>query len=129
MSTTLKQCETPLSCAYFSDRNMEMLQRGIRQAFKNKTGVSIDYQNPEDLFAIMRVVYINNSSDPYNKVNEQVSYMNQLVMKTALNQIQTGVSQYMGYRKDIDTVSIPLAQPINTSTYGTKIDVGARIGV
>lgn len=129
MSTTLKQCETPLSCAYFSDRNMEMLQRGIRQAFKNKTGVSIDYQNPEDLFAIMRVVYINNSSDPYNKVNEQVSYMNQVVMKTALNQIQTGVSQYMGYRKDIDTVSIPLAQPINTSTYGTKIDIGARIGV
>ena len=42
---TLKQCPTPLNTLFFSDFNKNLLQRGIRQAFKNKTGISIDYQN------------------------------------------------------------------------------------
>jgi len=51
------------------------------------------------------------------------------VIDTAVSQIQTGVSQYMAYVKDIDTTAMPLDQPINTSTYGKKIDINNKIGI
>ena len=126
---SLKQCETPLNTLFFSEFNQNILQRGIRQAFKNKTGIAIDRQNPDDLYSIMRVVFINNSGDHYSRVNEQVRMMNERVIDTALSQIQTGVSQYMAYVKDIDTIAVPLAQPINTSTVGKKIPKNMKIGI
>ena len=126
---SLKQCETPLNTLFFSEFNRNILQRGIRQAFKNKTGIAIDRQNSDDLFSLMRVVFINNSGDSYSHVNEQVRFMNGRVIETALGQIQTGVSQYMSYVQDIDTIAVPLAQPINTSTYGKKLPKNMKIGI
>ncbi len=126
---SIQQCETPLNTLFFSDFNKNLLQRGIRQAFKNKTGISIDYQNPDDLFSLMRVVFINNSGDQYSKVNDQVRYMNTKVIATAMSQIQTGVSQYIAYAEDIDTISAPMDRPVNTSTMGKKIDFNNKIGI
>jgi Fe-S cluster assembly ATPase SufC len=126
---SLKQCETPLNTLFFSEFNKNLLQRGIRQAFKNKTGIAIDYQNPDDLYGIMRVVFINNSGDHHTNVNEQVKAMNTRVIETALTQIQTGVSQYIAYAKDIDTISTPMDRPINTSTTGNKIEYNDKIGL
>jgi hypothetical protein len=129
MSDSIKQCETPLNTLFFSEFNTNLLQRGIRQAFKNKTGISIDYQNPDDLYGIMRMVFINNAGDHYSRINEQVRSINARVIDTAISQIQTGVSQYITYVRDIDTISVPLDQPINTSTTGKKIDFNNKIGL
>ena len=125
---SIKQCETPLNTLFFSEFNKNLLQRGIRQTFKNKTDISIDYQNSDDLYGIMRVVFINNAGDHFGKVNDQVKFMNSRVIETALSQIQTGVSQYITYVRDIDTLSVPIDQPINTSTTGKKIDFNDKIG-
>ena len=126
---SLKQCETPLNTLFFSSFNVNLLQRGIRQDFKNKTGLSIDYQSEDDLYGIMRVVFINNSGDHFTRVNEQVKMMNTQVIKTAVSQIQSGVSQYMGYVHDMDRGLEPIERPVNTSTYGNKIDKNNKIGV
>jgi hypothetical protein len=126
---SIKQCDTPLNTLFFSEFNINLLQRGIRQTFKDKTGIAIDYQNPYDLYGIMRMVFINNSGDHYSKVNEQVRNINARVIDTAISQIQTGVSQYITYVRDIDTISVPLDQPINTSTVGKKIDFNNKIGI
>ena len=126
---SLKQVETPLNTLFFSEFNQNLLQRGIRQSFKNKTGISIDRQNPNDLYSMMRVVFINNAGDHYARVNEQVKFMNTRVIEAALGQIQTGVSQYMAYVQDIDTISVPLDQPMNTSTVGKKIPKNMKIGI
>lgn len=126
---SIQQCETPLNTLFFSDFNKNLLQRGIRQAFKNRSGISIDYQNSDDLYGIMRMVFVNNSGDHYTRVNDQVKEMNGRVIETALSQIQTGVSQYIAYARDIDTISMPLDQPVNTSTTGKKIDFNNKIGI
>lgn len=126
--SSIQQCETPLNTLFFSDFNKNLLQRGIRQTFKNNTGISIDYQNPDDLYSIMRVVFINNSGDHYSGINEQVKFMNSRVIQTAISQIQTGVSQYIAYANEIDTVTQPMDRPINTSTTGNKIDYNNKIG-
>ena len=95
---SLKQCETPLNKLFFSAVNKDLIQRGIRQTFKNRTGIAIDYQNPDDLYSIMRAVFIGNST-----------------------QVQTGVSQYMAYAREIETIAEPIDRPVNTSTAGKKL--------
>jgi hypothetical protein len=100
---SLQQCETPLNTLFFSDFNKNLIQRGIRQAFRDKTGIAID-------------------------VKEQVKKINTRVIITALSQIQTGVSQFIAYNRDIETISVPLDQPINTSTVGKKMDFNDKIG-
>jgi hypothetical protein len=126
---SLKQCPTPLNTLFFSEFNMNVLQRGIRQDFRNKSGVAIDYQNNNDLYSIMRVVFINNSGDPNTNVQEQVRYMNGIVIKTAVSQIQTGVSQYMGYIHDIDKGTQPIDRPVSTTNYGKKFGKNEKIGI
>lgn len=126
---SIQQCETPLNTLFFSEFNVGLLQRGIRQTFKNKTDIAIDYQNTDDLYGIMRMVFINNSGDHYNNVNGQVKELNTRVINTAISQIQTGVSQYIAYARDIDTLSVPLDQPVNTSTTGNKIGINNKIGM
>ena len=126
---SIQQCETPLNTLFFSEFNVNLLQRGIRQTFKNKTDIAIDYQNTDDLYGIMRMVFINNSGDHYNNVNGQVKELNTRVINTAISQIQTGVSQYIVYARDIDTISVPLDQPVNTSTTGNKLGINNKIGM
>jgi Fe-S cluster assembly ATPase SufC len=125
---SLQQCETPLNTLFFSDFNKNLLQRGIRQAFKNRTGIAIDYQSPDDLYGIMRMVFINNAGDHHTQVKEQVQMMNGRVIETALSQIQTGVSQYIAYAEDIDSTRTLLERPANTSTVGKKMDFNDKIG-
>tara|TARA_B110000503_G_scaffold122546_1_gene187245 strand:+ start:13719 stop:14120 length:402 start_codon:yes stop_codon:yes gene_type:complete len=125
---SVQQCETPLNTLFFSEFNKNLLQRGIRQAFKDRTGISIDYQNGDDLYGIMRVVFINNSGDHHKDVNKQVKVMNARVIDTAMSQIQTGVSQYIAYVNEIDTISSPMDHAVNTSTVGKKIPYNNKIG-
>ncbi len=77
----------------------------------------------------MRVVFINNAGDHHTKLNEQVRFMNGLVVKTALSQVRSGVSQFMGYMRDIDTAAIPPSLPANTSTFGLKMEKSDKIGI
>ena len=118
---SLKQVETPLNKLFFSPLNKDFVQRGIRQTFKNRTGIAIDYQNPNDVYSIMRAVFINNSGDHYNNINNQVKNMNIRVIDATIDQIQTGVSQYMTYASEIETTAEPMDRPLNTSTAGKKL--------
>jgi len=115
---TVQQIPTPLGNLFFSDFNYAKVQNDIRNTFKNSTGISIDYQDRSDVMTLMRMVYINNSYNPYGDLPEQVTLMNSIVVKTAVGQIGTGVSQYIGYIRDISTPLVPEPRPINTSLYG-----------
>jgi hypothetical protein len=118
---TLKQCSTKLNTLYFSEFNTRLVHNAIRQNIRNKTGIAIDYQNKNDLFAIMRVVFINNSSNPYGNECAQVHDMNAKTIQIASDQIITNLSQYSGYLKDASMYVVPVEYPVNTSTAGNKI--------
>lgn len=119
--SSLKQTETPLNNLFFSEFNINILQRAIREDFKNKTGLAIDYQATSDLIAIMRAVFINNAGDHFSNVREQVRAMNERVISAASGQIKTGVAQYLAYREAVSGPMVPLDRSVNTSTVGNKI--------
>ncbi len=126
--SSIKQTPTPLNSLYFSEFNVNLIQRAIRQEFRNNTGVAIDYQNRDDLFGIMRAVFIYNAGNHMTSINSQVKFMNSVVIQTALKQIQSGVAQYMGYVRDIDNTLLPPELPTNTSVYGIKLSTNDQIG-
>jgi hypothetical protein len=118
---TMRQTNTPLGNMFFSDFNLGQIQNTIRKTFRDKTGISIDNQNQRDVLTLMRMVFINNSIDQYSNLPEQVQLMNSIVVKTAVGQISTGVSQYIGYIKDISNPLLPEPRPITTSLYGQRM--------
>ena len=120
---------TPLSDAYFSDFNREYLHGAIVRAFKEKTGYTIERQSDPDLQALMRRIWTNMSGDPYADIRNQVSKMNEQVVKEATNTISTGVLQQIVYLRDISRNAVPLDTPVSTSTYGNKIPSNFKIGM
>jgi len=126
---TIQQQATPLSNLFFSDLNINTLQKGIKQKFKNDTGLAIDNQDQNDLLVIMRSVYIDNSMTPSQNVCEQVKWMNGRVIEHANQQISTGVSQQIDYFRDASRVWVPNKLPESTSLYGKKMDINNKIGL
>jgi hypothetical protein len=118
---TMRQTGTPLGDLFFSDFNLRSIQNNIRQSVLSTTGIAIDYQKQDDVLTLMRMVFINNSSNPYGNLPAQVKLMNDIVIKTAVGQVSTGISQYIGYIRDISTPMIPEPRPINTSVYGERM--------
>jgi len=118
---TLKQTETPLNSLFFSQENVNVIQKTLRHKFKGESGLSIDRQDDRDLFALMRAVFIMYEQNPYGDAVEQVKNINEVVVNKALEQIRTNVSQFMTYVRDMDQPIMPLATPENTSVYGTRI--------
>ena len=126
---SINQTQTPLNTAFFCRRNQDIIQRGLRQNVLNKYGVRIDDQSPDAIIAMMRVVFINNSADPYGAVTPQVRYMNGKVIEMATKQVASGVAQHYSYLKDIDNPLQPPSIPENTSLYGVKIGYNDQIGL
>lgn len=126
---TMNQQKTPLSELFFSNYNLDLIQRGLRQSVKDKTGLSIDKQNPTDLLQFMRTVYINNAMAPDTEICEQVKWMNTKVIEITERQVISGISGYVDYLRDASTLYVPNAIPQNTSLYGKKIDINNKIGL
>jgi hypothetical protein len=126
---SISQVPTPLNTAFFCQRNQGIIQRGLRQNVLNQYGARIDDQSPDAIVAMMRVVFINNSADPYGVVKPQVRYMNGKVIEMATKQVVSGVAQHYSYLKDIDNPLQPPSVPKNTSLYGVKIGYNDQIGL
>ena len=129
MIHSLQQCRTPLNTLFFSEFNIDLLQKAIRQEFKNRSNFAIDFQNKNDLLTIMRAVFVNNSSQPYSDTNSQIKHMNSVVIKKAIDQITTGVAQYVGYLKSIESPVRPIDRPVNTNMHGTRVGLNDQIGL
>lgn len=121
LARSLRQMDTPLSKAYFSESNIAAMQRGIRQSFRDKTGISIDIQSRDDLVALMRAEFINSSGDALRNVDKQVLDMNTRVLDTAVRQVGVGVKQFINFMKDTENTVEPLELPKSTTTYGNKL--------
>jgi hypothetical protein len=117
LQQTIQQAESPLSRAFFSQMNMSVIQNKIRSVFRDRTGISIDYQKPQDVMVLMRSVYINYSLNPWSL--EMLPKMNDEVTRIAVGQVGTGIQQYISYIRDIRGPLRVAPMPMNTSTYGT----------
>ena len=114
---------TPVSQAFFSSKNVEVLQNAIRKSVYDKSGPKqyvIDNQSTDELQIIMRAYFLQYAKNlPFN-VPGQVSELNDHVIDWSTRHILSAVQGYHGYLKDISNMPTQMDRPVLVSSAGTK---------
>ena len=106
--------ETPLSKAYFSKENIQIIQNGIRSGVYKKSNRQyiVAPQDCDALKIIMRSVFLQHSANQPNNIPEQIQELNKIVLDYCIFHVYSEAQSYMKYLHDVSTLAVPLATPI-----------------
>lgn len=119
----LRICETPLSKAFFSVKNVNRIQTQLKNAVKLESGHSIDRQSDREIVSIMRSVYEafgNNTPEISENPRKEVQRLNDIVLDITVDQVVSGIQGYLQYIQDASTMPEPLARGEFASIKGVK---------
>jgi hypothetical protein len=106
-----RQSVTPVSGLFFSEQNIGLVQRAIKEVTRQKTGYKIDNQSRDDILVIMRAVYFNNYVDPYTEQTcEAVKKLNITTINICVKQVADGIMSYINYTRDASQLAVPLTR-------------------
>lgn len=105
---------TALSDAFFSSKNIQALQNGLRAGVFNRSNGQylISEQNPDELNIIMRGIFLQNSKNLPNNIPDQISDLNKLVLSYAIGQVYGEAEGYMKYQYDASNMYEPMSRPV-----------------
>ena len=106
--------DTQLSNAFFSVKNIQIVQNGIRSGVYNKSNKQyvIGEQNPDELQIIMRSIFLQYSKNLPDNIPQQINDLNKNVFDYAINQVYGEADGYMKYKRDASTMWTPIAMPV-----------------
>lgn len=116
---------TPLSLAYFSSENINIIQNNIRKGVYDKSNGEfvIGLQDEDELKIIMRSVFLQNSLNLETNIGEQIRDLNALVESYAIDQVYKEAISYLKYKRDASNMYALLALPSNSSTRGKTLEL------
>lgn len=103
-----------LSDYFFNPYNVSNIQRLIRYFVYKETDKIIDRQSEQELFIIMRGVYLQNGGKKSNnkeELHKNVRELNNKVVDYSVDNISSQLSQLDMYLNDISKMPIPMAHP------------------
>jgi hypothetical protein len=105
--------DTPLSNLYFSTDNQQIIQNAIRKGVYEKSNntLIIDEQDYDALKNIMRSTFLEHCKHLKNNITDQISELNNIVIKYCIPKVYDEAIGYMNYKKDISTMPIPIQHP------------------
>ena len=115
---TIRQDESPLNMAFFSESNIAAIQVALQKTIYEQTKRIIDRQSLDDLFAIMRGVFITTSTNPETYIDDQVQYLNHSVLAAIIPQVMFGIRAREKYLKDIGGPAEPMDRGMYVSNKG-----------
>ena len=116
-----------LNDIYFSDININLLQKKIIKNVKDKYNYIISKQSKKDLIIVMRNIYLYNAKHNYktkDELKEELNRLNNECLKYSIKIIIKNINNYVFYLNDINTSNYlkeikPIDKPINTREYNT----------
>jgi hypothetical protein len=114
----MRQCETPLSRAFFSEANVDVIQSALISQVEKKTGQTIGRQTDREVVGVMRGVYEAYSSNYGDQA--EINRLNAIVLDIVVDQCVAGVKGYLGYIKDASTMPEPLSRGTFASIKGER---------
>lgn len=114
--------KTPLNDLFFSQRNIDALQLGIRNMVANKTNNEfvIGNQSEVELQVVMRAIYLSNAKHlPYDIVG-QVRDLNAKVLDYCVPRILEEIRMFNHYKNDVSQLPMPLERGQFSSAKGTR---------
>mgnify|MGYP006270135563 CR=1 FL=1 len=108
---------TPLSIAYFSKENKQIIHNGIRAGVYKASGnkYTIAEQSDENLNMIMRAMFLQHSANQPTNIPQQIQALNQHVLNYCIPRIYSEVKGYLRYLHDASTLVVPLSNPVYAS--------------
>ena len=114
------QDESLLSKTFFSQQNINNIQRQIVINISKKTGYKIARQSETELQIIMRSIFLQYSKNLLCNIKDQIYDLNEKVLNVCIDRITTGISQFLEYKNVINKLPQPLSHPKNLSNSGSK---------
>jgi len=111
---------TPLNQAYFSPANFQIVQNAIRKRVFDESGQIIDPVGTDDLFMVMRAIYLQYCRNLDTNIPGQIAGLNERVVSWSVPKIISELNMYKTYIRDISTMPVPMSHPVNQSSAGTK---------
>ena len=114
--------ETPLSEAFFSKENVQILQNGIRAGVYNMSNSQyvIGPQDCDSLKIIMRGIFLQYSANLPNNITQQIQELNKMVLDYAVPKVFGETKGYIKYLHDASTLVVPLATPVSDTQYDKR---------
>lgn len=107
------QESSPMSIIFFSDSNVEAIQKTIRfEIYKSKQRI-ISEQSPNELYTVMRSIYLQhaNSRSSTNQFIENLQKLNKMVVDYCVQNVSEQMEQYSNYIKKISSLPRPMQRP------------------
>lgn len=111
-----------LNQAYFSPENVDFVQQLIREDVYNRSGKQhiIGKQSEIELKIVMRSIYLQYSKNLQDDIQGQIIELNKLVINACVPKILMNIEQYLGFKKSISSLPVPLPRAQYLSSAGTK---------
>lgn len=115
---------TPLSQAFFSHQNIQILQNGIRAGVYHRSNgqYTIGPQDCDSLKIVMRSVFLQHSSNKPTHIEQQIVELNKIVLDYCIQQVFSEAQGYMKYVDDVSTLVVPMAHPVQASNTDRQLE-------
>ena len=124
------QESSPMSIIFFSDSNVEALQKTIRFEIYKTMQKVISEQSPNELYTVMRSVYLQNanSRSSTNKFMENLQRLNQMVVDYCVQNVSNQLEQYSNYLLKISNLPGLMERPGYSPNKNTTVDSSNLMG-
>lgn len=101
---------TVLSQLFFSSKNIQIIQNGIKAGVYNKSNKEyiLPNQNVDELKIIMRSIFLQYVKYKSENITEQIEELNKLVLDYAIPYCYNESIAYLKYIRDQSTLVVPL---------------------
>ncbi len=115
---------TPLSYAFFSRENIQIIQNGIRAGVYQRSNgqYTIGPQDCDSLKIIMRSVFLQYSANQPNNIAHQIAELNKIVLNYCIQQVYSEAQGYMKFVDDVSSLVVPIAHPVQASDTDRTIE-------
>ena len=129
------QITTLLSSLFFSERNIQDLQKLIRMSVYKHMNQVIDNQSVQELLIIMRATFLEYALHPkmlesaeddeereeiVQQTIQEVRRLNELIVNETVPLISSQLQQYKDYLRDASSQPVQMNLPVNESIKGQK---------
>jgi hypothetical protein len=117
--------ETPLSQAFFSQENIQIIQNGIRAGVYHRSNGQyvIGPQDCDSIKIIMRSVFLQYSANMPSNISQQIEELNKIVLNYCVQQVYSEAQGYMKYVDDVSTLVVPIAHPVQASNNDRQLEL------
>ena len=118
----IHQKQSPVSQLYFSQRNVDALQEGIRYRVYVETNGSlvIGRQSEVELGLVMRSVFLQDCMNGEDDIVPQVRALNTTVLAYCVPRVLQEAKMNARYQRDVSTLPVPLARGVSDTTKGDR---------